>query len=237
MNKDLNTIKEFDNSHEKKSSFGIKQALVEALVFILTLAIIAPIALYTVHYAFGDEASPFVVSGMSMDPTLDDGQMVIVNKTNEAPQNGDIVVTLLPEEGYKYSAIPEAQYIVKRVLAGPGDIIDIGVDDSVTVNGIVIEEPYLSETAKNATYVPNHQTHYELTDGEYFVAGDNRANSCDSRYFGVVKHEEITGVVNENSIDVMGLLFSVIKYAIGIIVLYFIVEKVLTVALFKVFKV
>ena len=91
--------------------------------------------------------------------------------------------------------------------------------------------------AKNATYVPNYQTHCELADDEYFVVGDNRANSCDSRYFGTVKYEDISGVVNEESADPAFLILSVAKYAIGIIVLYLLVEKILTFVLCKIFKV
>lgn len=237
MSKNLFTTMEFDNSHNAKSSRGIKQALVEALVFILTLAIIAPIAMYTVHYAFGTNASPFVVSGLSMDPTLTDGQMVLVNKTPEGPENGDIIVSLLPEQGYLFTSNKEAQFIVKRVIAGPGETVDIAANDSITVNGVVIEEPYLTEAAKSETYVPNYQTHYELADNEYFVVGDNRGHSCDSRYFGVVKSDEITGVVNENTLNTGSMFISIAKYAIGIIVLYLLVEKVLTIVLRKVFKV
>ena len=236
MSKNLFEAEEFDNSHKKNSS-SVKKALVEALVFILTLAIIAPIAMYTVQHAFGKSASPFIVAGHSMDPTLADGQLVLVNKTEDGPTNGDIVVTRMPEKGLQFTTDKEAQFIVKRVVAGPGETIDIGTDDTILVNGVVIEEPYLTETAKNATYVPNYQTHYELADGEYFVVGDNRGHSCDSRYFGVVKYEEISGVVNEESASPTFLIFSVVKYAIGIIVLYLLVEKILTVVLCKIFKV
>lgn len=236
MSKNLFTTKEFDNSHKKNSS-NMKRALVEALVFILTLAIIAPIAMYTVQHAFGTNASPFVVAGHSMDPTLTNGQMVLVNETETGPAHGDIVVTRMPERGLQFTTDKEAQFIIKRVVAGPGETIDIGVDDTILVNGVPIDEPYLTETAKSATYVPNYQTHYELADDEYFVVGDNRANSCDSRYFGTVKYEDISGVVNEESADPAFLIFSVAKYAIGIIVLYLLVEKILTVVLCKIFKV
>lgn len=237
MNKDLNKTKEFDNSHNMNSSNGIKRALVEALVFILTLAIIAPIAISTVHGAFGMESSPYVVSGTSMDPTLTDGQMVMVNKTPEGPKNGDIIVFELPEKGYQFTTNTEIQFVVKRVLAGPGETIDIGSDDTITVNGVIVDEPYLTETAKNETYVPNYQSHYELGDDEYFVAGDNRGHSCDSRYFGVVNYSEITGTINQNTQSTTSMLLHILKYAIGIIVLYLLVEKILTVVLCKVFKV
>ncbi len=235
MSKNLFEAKEFNNSHKNSSS--IKKALVEALVFILTLAIIAPIAMYTVQHAFGVSVSPFMVAGHSMDPTLSDGQFVLVNKTEDGPDNGDIVVTRMPEKGLEFTTDKNAHFIVKRVVAGPGEIIDIGSDDVILVNGVAIDEPYLTETAKSATYVPNYQTHYELADDEYFVVGDNRANSCDSRYFGTVKYEDISGVVNEESADPAFLIFSVAKYAIGIIVLYLLVEKILTFVLRKIFKV
>ena len=238
MSKNLFATKEFDNSHEGKSTNSIKKALVEALVFILTLAIIAPIAMYTVQYAFGSDASPFLVSGTSMYPTLDDRQMVIVNKTEDRIENGSIIVSLLPESGYAFTSNKEeGQHIVKRVIAGPGETVDIGYDDIIKVNGVAVDEPYLTEAAKNETYVPNYQNHYVLADDEYFVVGDNRGNSCDSRYFGVVNEEYITGVVNNNTVNSMFMIASVVTYAVGIIVLYLLVEKLLTVILNKVFKV
>lgn len=237
MSKNLYTTEEFDNSHNKSSTNSIKKALVEALVFILTLAIIAPIAMYTVNFAFGMDASPFMVSGHSMDPTLEDGQVVMVTPPEGIPENGSIVVTQLPEQGYQFTSDTEAQFIIKRIIAGPGETIDIGYDDTIRINGEIVDEPYLTETAKSETYVPNYQNHYELADDEYFVAGDNRGHSCDSRYFGVVKYEEITGVVDEEAADSASMVTSIAKYAVGIIVLYFLVEKILTALLRKIFKV
>ena len=104
-------------------------------------------------------------------------------------------------------------------------------------DSVIVDEPYLTETAKNETYVPNYQSHYELGDDEYFVAGDNRGHSCDSRYFGVVSYSEITGTINQNTQSTTSMLLHILKYAIGIIVLYLLVEKILTVVLCKVFKV
>lgn len=236
MSKNLFGPKEFENSH-KKNTGSIKEALVEILVFILTLAIMVPIAINTAQYAFGVSASPYRVAGHSMDPTLADGQLVIANKTEDGPANGDVVVTLMHEKGLQFCNDKKARYIVKRVAAGPGETIDIGPDNVILINGVAIDEPYLTETAKNATYVPNYQTHYELADDEYFVVGDNRANSCDSRYFGAVKYEEISGVVNMESANPKSLIVSVVKYGLGIMVLYLLVEKVLLFALSKIFKV
>ena len=226
-----------DNSHKETTTNPIKKALVEALVFILTLAIIAPIAVYTVQFAFGADASPFRVVGTSMYPTLNNGQLVIVNKSDEAYVNGDIVVTQMPEAGRQYTTDEGAHFIVKRIIASPGETVDIGVDDTVMIDGIVIDEPYLTETAKNETYVQNQTTHFELGNNQYFVVGDNRGNSCDSRYFGVVEYDAIAGVVNDKTMDSAFLFTSIAKYAIGIIIAYLLAEKILTVSLYKLFKV
>ncbi|MBQ9030851.1 MAG: signal peptidase I [Parasporobacterium sp.] len=85
------------------------------------------------------------------------------------PQQGDIIVFKYPDD--------TSQNFVKRVIGTPGDIVEI--KGGVTyVNGEVLDEPYLNETPKNKDYGP-----YEVPEGCYFVMGDNRNNSHDSRFW------------------------------------------------------
>ena len=127
------------------------------------------------------------VVGSSMSPTLREGDKFIVNRcalVYRAPQLGEMVV--LKDPGHN-------DFAVKRVVAGPSDLILLK-DGNVYVNGRRLNEPYLqqnmltdcSETA---------QRFFRLEKNEYFVLGDNRKNSVDSRYYGGIPKNNILGVL------------------------------------------
>lgn len=124
-----------------------------------------------------------VVQGPSMQPTLHQGQRLVLNKIEykiDNPDYGDIVVL-------RYS--PGVDY-VKRVIAKGGDTIEIR-DMKVYRNNKLLKEPYISKTP----YGDYPKT--EIPKGKYFVMGDNRANSSDSRFsdLGFVKRKDIIGHV------------------------------------------
>ena len=123
----------------------------------------------------------FVVEGHSMEPTLHDGERLLVNKLAYAfssPDHGDIVVFRYPED-------PSKDFI-KRVIAVPGDTIQIEAG-RVQVNGEYIEEPYLVNPGHD------HMPPRTVPENAVFVLGDNRTNSQDSRYFGFVSEELLEG--------------------------------------------
>ena len=122
-----------------------------------------------------------VVRGSSMEPALHDGDRLIVDRfgaPTDALTRGDVVVLAYP--------LDPAVDFVKRIVALPGDRVAMQ-DGVLFVNGI----PDACDCFRDAENVPDH----EVPDGCYFVLGDNRAVSCDSRTFGTVPAELIRGRV------------------------------------------
>ena len=128
-----------------------------------------------------------VVDGRSMNATLNDGDNLIVEKLSyrfSDPKRFDIIV--FPPQG-----APKEHYI-KRIIGLPGETVQIDKDGNIYINGELLEENYGLETIQNPGRASEPIT---LGDDEYFVLGDNRNNSTDSRMekVGNVKRETITG--------------------------------------------
>lgn len=121
--------------------------------------------------------TPVRVDGASMDQTLEDGQILLLYKLANIDY-GDIVV--LDEE-------KEGEIIIKRIIGMPGDTVSIK-DNTVYVNDEELEEDYAYGETSDYEEIT-------LGDDEYFILGDNRPISKDSRYFGPVKEDEIIGKV------------------------------------------
>ena len=125
-------------------------------------------------------AQPTLVRGYSMEPTLHQEERLLVEKVSyrfHAPQRGDIVVLKVAQE-----PIP----LVKRVIGLPGETVEIR-QGKVYVNGQHLDEPYLRQ-------VPyGNMPARPVPAGSIFVLGDNRNNSNDSRYFGVVPLDDVVG--------------------------------------------
>lgn len=122
------------------------------------------------------------IYGNSMAPTLNDGQIVISLKTTDF-KTGDIAA-------FYYGN----KLLIKRYIAGASDWVYVDEDGTVSVNSIELDEPYLAEKAFGQT---NIELPYQVPDKRYFLMGDNREDSVDSRNtaVGCASDDQIVGKV------------------------------------------
>jgi signal peptidase I len=159
---------------------------------VLDMAQFAMVALIVVTFV----AQPVKVEGTSMLPRLHDGERIIINKflysldgwpskslsIGRSVERGDIVVFYYPND-------PNVRY-VKRVIGLPGDSVRIDRDGRVYVNSQRLDEPYLDS---EYTQLPDAMQSVTVKEHYYFVMGDNRDNSSDSRSWGLVPEKYICG--------------------------------------------
>lgn len=150
--------------------------------------------LFAFRWSFADH---YVVPSGSMLPTIQLGDHILTNKmaynfkipfteislasTNE-PARGDVVVFLYPQD--------ESVNFVKRVIGLPGETLKIE-NNKIYIDGVELSEPYLTEEIQKSIY--QHQIEIKIPADQYFVMGDNRTNSYDSRYWGLVPRKNIKG--------------------------------------------
>lgn len=156
-----------------------KEIIKELLtIIIIVFGIVMPFRIYV--------AEPYLVDGRSMDPTFETGDYLIVDKISDKaknPDRGSVIV-------FKYPENPDKSFI-KRVIGLPGETV-IVKDNKVTIinsenpDGFLLEQPYVvHESTQNAEK--------KLGQSEYFVMGDNRKDSFDSRYWGPLDKKFILG--------------------------------------------
>ncbi|MCU0511070.1 MAG: signal peptidase I [Anaerolineae bacterium] len=131
-----------------------------------------------------------LVDGRSMQPTFVDGDRLVISRLHylaTAPRRGDLVVfnSVNPRDR-------PGTMLIKRIIGLPGETIGFQ-QTRVTINGVVLEEPYLAEPCE-AARCDDSQT-WQLAAGQYFVMGDNRNHSEDSRRFGPVGFDHLVGTV------------------------------------------
>ena len=149
-------------------------------VVVISLAIILPIRYYLVQ--------PFFVKGASMEPNFEDGDYLLVDELSyrfSFPERGDVIIFRYPND--------PSQFFIKRIIGLPSETIEIK-DNTVKIynkdipEGFVLDEKYSApdqKTLGNAVV--------RIDDNEYFVLGDNRLQSSDSRRWGMVNKSLITG--------------------------------------------
>lgn len=135
-------------------------------------------------------AQPFIVEGKSMEPTLSNAEYLIVDKIEyrlHDPKRGDVIVFRAPEA-------PDQNYI-KRIIGLPGETVTIQ-NTTVYVDGKEISERYIAShaiTQRSDDETPTFYLEQKMGPNEYFVMGDNRDHSSDSRRWGPLPKENILG--------------------------------------------
>lgn len=152
------------------------------------------IALVAVMIIFSLICRVYVVDGGSMNSTLSNGDRLLVSQLFYTPKQGDIVC--LVAEGH------DDKVLVKRVIAIAGQTIDINSDFKVTIDGAVLDEPYVDlvndhfgemNYTEPYTLPGDFTLPYTVKEGEVFVMGDNRDNSLDSRKLGPISEKHLLG--------------------------------------------
>jgi signal peptidase I len=166
------------------------------LVAVVVVAVLVAVLLRTFVVA------TYSIPSGSMEPTLQIGDRIVVDKLSyhlHGVDRGNIVVFTTPSN--EDCAGPPVADLVKRVIGLPGETISLQ-DGSVSIDGRLLPEPYLPSDVRTDTYpgpsANGYSLHhpYRIPAGDVFVMGDNRPDSCDSRYWGPIKESTIVGQVD-----------------------------------------
>lgn len=165
--------------------YVVSYILSVAAAFVVVVPIVVLVRFFIV--------SPFEVRGVSMRPTLHEGDLLLVDKLAlrfREPERGDIVVLVPPGERQK-------QYYVERIIGLPEDTVEFAdgrvmIFNAAAPDGMQLAEPYVAE--EDVTEAPGAQR-VEVSAAHYFTMGDNREQANDSRYWGTLPRWNIVGVV------------------------------------------
>lgn len=174
MNKIIEPPIETENHYTGKNN-SVYETLRTVVLVILTAFLIRSFVM-----------QPFVVQGASMEPTLKSSEYLIVEKVAyrfREPARGEIIVFRAP--------VNWTENYIKRVIALPGETISIK-NNQIFINGVVLQENYIKE-AKIFTNDSGIGVDVTLGQNEYFVIGDNRDHSSDSRAWGPLPKQNIVG--------------------------------------------
>ena len=177
-NNDSPTVSPFPPENDQQDSQFLKELI---KVVVIAFLIVTPFRIFV--------AQPFIVSGASMDPTFETGDYLIIDQLTYEftdPHRGDVVIFQFPRDPSKF--------FVKRVIGLPGEVIEIeGSEVTIrsntdSVETLILKEPYIADENKRSDSLT-----VVLDDEEYFVMGDNRRASSDSRSWGPVTEDLIIG--------------------------------------------
>lgn len=149
-------------------------------IIIVALVIIVPIRYFLVQ--------PFFVKGESMEPSFEDGEYLLIDEISyyfREPQRGEVIIFRTPTN--------KAQFYIKRIIGLPGETVEIKNREVVIKNNANSSGFILSEKEYLIGAPSMNEQAFILKEGEYFVMGDNRAASYDSRHWGVLPRDNIIG--------------------------------------------
>lgn len=175
-NKELPSSEELEQELKREQYKSKYRKTLKSTIFALITASAAAVLVATLWLPV------LQIFGASMTPTLKEGEIVVSVKVKEM-EPGDIVA-------FYYGN----KVLIKRYIAGPGSWVDIQEDGTVLVDQVVLEEPYLQEKALG---ICDLEFPYQVPEGTYFLMGDQRATSVDSRHstVGCISGEEIVGKI------------------------------------------
>ncbi len=156
----------------------LKEFLIDTFKYIVTIAFIIFIVVYV--------CSLQQVVGHSMEPNLNDSDILLLDKVSyriKNPKRFDLVT-------FKYDN--NSQYLIKRVIGLPGENI-VYKDNVLYVNGVEYQENFLTDDVQTIDFSLENLGYTTIPENMYLVLGDNRDNSIDSRYIGLISADEIIG--------------------------------------------
>ncbi|WP_051685253.1 signal peptidase I [Clostridium sp. KNHs205] len=162
----------YDFEKEDKGPI-IKKVIISLLIWFIEIAAVVALAYYITHYAL----EKTLMSGQSMESTLKDQDNILINKfayVFSEPKRFDVIV-------FKQSDKEHSYLNIKRVIGLPGETVRI-IDGKVYIDGSVLKEPVKTEAITNAGLA---EEEIKLDENEFFVLGDNRNNSEDSRFANI----------------------------------------------------
>ncbi|XOU93984.1 MAG: signal peptidase I [Candidatus Kerfeldbacteria bacterium] len=186
--KSVNQNKKSENDNKDNQNDDIPSFAKSPKGFIIELVKIVLIALVVIipirYFLF----QPFYVRGASMEPNYYDNEYLIVDEITYRftdPERGDVVVVKVPEK--------KSDYLIKRIIGLPGETVeikdgDIIIHNNENINGFLLSESYLKDGMITSGYKKE-----EIGEEEYYLMGDNRPVSLDSRSFGPLNGDNIIG--------------------------------------------
>jgi signal peptidase I len=195
----MNNILDLRDKKEEAAEAELEQAVLEEIpvgpsswqrfkeyfweifkIVVISLIIIVPIRLYVIQ--------PFIVEGDSMVPNFHDGEYLIVDEISyrfNDPARGDIIIFHPPKDA--------KTYYIKRIIGLPGETVEFKNGEIYIYNAQFPKGQLLDEKVYLTESLANEEIKVELKDKEYFVMGDNRNNSLDSRRIGPIAFNHIRG--------------------------------------------